>query len=234
MQKLKFLIYFLGLFILFRFLFVVRQIECISENYHLETGVCEMINDYFSGRSLFFTDFENEPIWEQLLANQQFNQVYQYQKIDKAIVGRSKLYLISKLPDYRLLIGDQRYLLNQSNQLKNDQEHLVLPTIKFMGEAQIVEQGYLMESYHQQFLKLSQAINQEKLSVTNIIWQNDANIELYLSKEIGTTVVILDNTQNFSEQMHRLALILSDKKSRELIIDKKILDLRFNLPVLKP
>lgn len=234
MQKLKLLFYFIGLFLLFRFIFIFRQITCVAENNRLEAEVCQLINANLRGKSLFFTDLEQEAVWDELLANQKFNQLYQFQKIEKSITGQAKLYLTSKLPDYRLVIGEQKYLLNQSNQLKNDQAQLSLLNIEFKDQLDLIQQGYLAENYHQQFLQLSQAIGLHKIPVTKIVWQDDLNIYLDLDPQKTKLRVILDNTGDFAEQMERLAIILNADEAQGLLADQKTLDLRFNLPVLKP
>ncbi len=229
MKILRFVIFLLILFLLFRFVFVFRKINCLLESNTIETGVCELINDRLKGKSLFFTDLENESVWEELLGNQQFSQVYQYQKIKKSMTGTANLSLIAKLPDYRLVIGSEQYLLNQSNKLKDNQERLTLPSIEFMGDPSIKQHGYLEDGYHQQFLALSQALNKQQIISKKIVWQNDSEIYLYLDQ----IEVIMDNTKDFAYQVERLALILKKEELKTILPTKKILDMRFNLPVLK-
>ena len=234
MRKLKLPLYFIGLFLLFRFVFVFRQITCLVENNRLEAEVCQLINANLQGKSLFFTDLEQEAFWQELLANQKFNQLYQFQKIEKTITGQAKLYLTSKLPDYRIVIGEQKYLLNQSNQLKNDQAQLSLLSIEYKDQINLIHQGYLAENYHQQFLQLSQALSLHKIPASKIVWQDDLNIYLDLDPQISKLRVIIDNTRDFAEQMERLAIILNADEAQNLLTEQKTLDLRFNLPVLKP
>lgn len=230
MKALRLVIFLLVLFLLFRFVFVFKHIDCFSENNSLEDGVCEMLNTHLKGKSIFFTDLENEPVWEELLANQQFSQVYQYQKMEKSITGQAKLWLEAKLPDYRLILGSEHYLLNQNNKLKNNQDRLVLPSIEFMGNPDINQHGYLDESYHQQFLTLSRALNDQQIVSKRIVWQNDSEIHIYLD----TIEVIMDNVKDFTYQIERLSLVLKQEDLKTVLPTKKILDMRFNLPVLKP
>lgn len=229
MKILRLIVYLAVLFLLFRFVFVFRQINCLSEGNTLEPGVCEVINDRLRGKSIFFTDLENELIWEDLLSNQQFSQAYQYQKIKKSVTGKTELWLITKLPDYRLILGSEQYLLNQSNKLKDNQDRLILPSIEFMGDPNINQHGYLEENYHKQFLVLSRALSDQQIVSKRIVWQNDLEIYLYLDE----IEVIMDNTKDFAYQIERLALILNEEELKAILPTKKILDLRFNLPVLK-
>lgn len=229
MKILRFIIFLLVLFLLFRFVFVFRKINCSSENNSLEDGVCEIVNDYFRGKSLFFTDLENESIWEELLTSQKFNQVYQYQKIKKSITGKAELWLLAKLPDYRLILGSEKYLLNQSNKLKDNQDSLILPSIEFMGDASINQHGYLDEAYHQKFLTFSQALSKNQITTNRIIWQNDLEIHIYLEG----IEVIMDSSKDFAYQVERLSLVLKQEDLKAILPTKKNLDMRFNLPVLK-
>lgn len=229
MKILRFIIFFIVLFIFFRFIFIFKKINCSVENAFLESGICERINNHFRNKSLFFTDFENDQIWDDLLADQQYGQVYQYQKINKSLFGEADLVLLAKLPDYRLIIGQDRYLLNQNNKLKNDQDKLVLPSIEFIGDPSLNEHGYLQETYHQKFLSLSKALKANQIETIKITWQSDQEIHIF-TKEIE---VIIDDSNNFDYQMERLSLILKQEDMREVLLGKKILDMRFNLPVLK-
>lgn len=229
MKILRFAIFFAILFILFRFVFIFRKINCFSENVSIENGVCEQIEDNFRNKSLFFTDVENDQIWDRLLAEEKYTQVYQYQGIEKSILGEANLFLLAKAPDYRLILGQKRYLLNQNNKLKNDQDRLVLPSIEFMGEPSLEDHGYLQEDYHKKFLSLSQALQNYQINTERIIWQSNQEIHVFL-KEIE---IILDDSKNFNYNVERLSLVLKEDKIKTILPTKKILDMRFNLPVLK-
>jgi len=225
---LPFLIFGLVFILLLRFVFVFRQINCSLEQVSLETGVCEQINQHFRGKSLFFTDLENDSFWDDLLADQNYSQVYQYASIKKSLSGQADLMLLAKLPDYRLIFGQERYLLNQNNKLKNDQVSLVLPSIEFVGELSL-SNGYLDENYHYKFLSLASALSKYQIETEKILWQNDQEIHLFL-KEIE---VLLDDQKDFAYQIERLSVVLKQEESRSLLEEKRILDMRFNLPVLK-
>lgn len=229
MKVLRLIIFLLVIFLLFRFVFVFKQINCFSENNILEDGVCEIINENFKGKSIFFSDVENDLVWQELLTNQQFSQVYQYQKIKKSVVGSADLWLLTKLPDYRLVLGSEQFLLNQSNKLKDNQDRLILPSIEFLGDPNINQHGYLEENYHQQFLTLSRALSEKQIVSKKIVWRSDLEIYIYLDE----IEILMDNTKGFDYQIERLALILKEEQLKNILPTKKILDMRFNLPVLK-
>jgi hypothetical protein len=226
---LRFVIFFIVLFVFLRFIFIFKKINCLAISNAIESGVCEKINQRFRHKSLFFTDFENDQIWDELLATEEYSQVYQYQEIKKNLLGTADLTLLTKLPDYRIIIGQERYLLNQNNKLKNDQERLDLPSIEFMGGELIENQGYLDERYHHKFLALSQALQKYQVKTTKIIWQSNQEIRL----NVGHLEIILDDLKSFDHQIKRLSLVLNKEELKETLQTKKLLDMRFNLPVLK-
>lgn len=228
MKILPFFIFCLVFILLLRFAFVFKQINCSLEQMSLESGVCEQINQHFKGKSLFFTDLENDPFWDDLLADQNYSQVYQYASIKKSLSGQADLLLLAKLPDYRLVVGQEKYLLNQNNKLKNDQTSLVLPSIEFIGDLSL-ENGYLDEAYHHKFLSLALALNEHQIKTEKIVWQSDQEIHLFLPE----IEVLLDDQKDFAYQIERLAVILKQEESRALLLEKRLLDMRFNLPVLK-
>ena len=228
MKILPFFVFGLVFTLLLNFIFVFKKINCTVAQVALEAGVCEQINQHFRGKSLFFTDLENDPFWDSLLADQNYSQVYQYAEIKKSLSGEADLLLMAKLPDYRLIIGQERYLLNQNNKLKNDQASLVLPSIEFMGELSL-DGAYLDEVYHHKFLTLALALNQQQLVPEQIVWQNDQEIHLFLPE----IEVLLDDQKDFAYQIERLAVILKQEESRILLPSKNLLDMRFNLPALK-
>jgi hypothetical protein len=224
-----FIVFFIVIVIFFRFIFVFKNIECQLNDASLESGVCDRINERFKGKSLFFSDLENDQIWDELLAHQEYSQVYQFEQINKSLSGHALLGLTAKLPDYRLIIGSDRYLLNQNNKLKNDQERLDLPTIELLDNLSANDHGYLQDDYHQKFLKLGQAITKHQIKTGGVKWVSNQEIHLFLDE----IEVLLDDSKDFDLQMERLALIIREEELKEILLTKKILDMRFNLPVLK-
>lgn len=235
MKILRLIVFFAILFILFRFVFVFRKLECRLDGATLESGVCERLEQRFRNRSLFFTDLENDQIWDELLADQQYSQAYQYQKISKSLFGQVQLLLLAKLPDYRLIVGQEKYLLNQNNKLRNNQDNLLMTSINFLADELIIDRGYLQEAKHQKFLSLSQALSNYQIVTNKIIWLSDQEIQLFLNlpSTNNELVVIIDGEQDFVYQMQRLSLVLTQNDLSAIIADKKNLDMRFNLPVLQ-
>lgn len=217
------------LFILIRFVFVVREINCVLPYGILEDGVCDKINNHFKGNSLIFTDFENASIWDELLVSQEYGQAYQYQSIVRSLSGEVDLILLAKLPDYRLVANSESYLLNNSSKLRNDQADLQLPTIEASIEPAKLEKGYLDDTTHKQFFSLAEAMREHGFSDNKVKWLNDEEINV----QVGNITVILDNTKNFNYQLERLRVILNDQELKETLQIAHTLDLRFNLPVLK-
>ena len=218
---------FLGL--LFRFVLVARHVECFLPGATLEAGVCEKINTALKGSSLFFTDWEQSPVWENLLDSQEYSQAYQYQDISKSLSGLVTLTLVAKMPDYRLVTSQGSYLLNQSNKLRNDRADLSLLSIQAELSPQSLTAGYLDDKLHQQFFLLAQALNQYGFTNSQVEWLSDQEIKI----KINNLVILLDNQEDFVYQVDRLRAILDDQEFKALLGTGRVLDLRFNLPVLK-
>lgn len=215
--------------LLLRFVFVVRRVDCLLSGATLESGVCEKLNDFFRGSSLFYTDFENALIWDDLLGNQEYSQAYQYEAINKSLSGVISLRMVAKMPDYRLATSQGNFLLNQSNKLRNDRDDLSLLTIEATLSEQSLLAGFLENEKHQQFFALAQALNQYGFASSKVKWQSDEEIQL----ETAGLLVLLDTSKDFSYQVERLRAIVDDKEIAPTLTAGKTLDLRFNLPVLK-
>lgn len=221
----------LFLFFISVVVFVVRNVQCTIQQAVVEQGVCEQLADYFVGKSLFITDFENAPIWTELLTHQEYSQAYQYIGVRKSLSGQVTLYLVSKKPDYRLVIGEQRFLLNQHNKLRNDQSSLTIPTIQVhaISYDDLQNQGYLHQEWHQKFLGLARALEAQQFSTAMVDWLSDQEIQLH----VADLLILLDTEKDFSWQIERLKAIFEDEALKETLQTGNQLDLRFNLPVLK-
>jgi len=177
---------------------------------------------------LFFTDFFEDEIWLDLAASESYGQSYQLESIRRILPNRLSIKITRRLPNYRLQLGDEKYLLAQSNILKQNQEDLDLITIE-TAISDLIDKKYLKDSYHQKFSSLVQAINDNDINLDRIVWNDKTEIIL----KIDNLEVVLDETEDFSYQMKRLATILEDHSLQEDLKSKRHLDLRFKLPVLK-
>lgn len=233
MSKKVLLLLVLGfaLFLVLKFVLVVRTVTCIALGESLASTVCSRVQQGLAGKSIFFTDFENDPLWVELAAAPEYSHTYQFAWIRKHALGAVSVALSSKLPDYRLVLGTNRFIFNQTNRARNDQEFLELVTIEApnLSFDVAIQQGYLLENYHRQFLQLATAVREQKLPITTIIWQNDQEIMLLLP----TLTVLVDTQADFAWQMERLRAIIDDQEVAVQLEQANLLDLRFNLPVLK-
>jgi hypothetical protein len=231
-KKVLLILFFLSaLFVVFKFVFVVRSVECVAIGESLTTTVCPKVQQGLLGKSLFFTDFENDPLWIELAAAPEYSHTYQFAWIKKYALGRVSVGLTSKLPDYRLVIGEKRFIFNQTNRVRNDQDFLELLTIEApnLSAEDSLQQGYLAEDYHRQFLNLATSIREQKLAIQQAVWRSDQEIQLLLP----ALTVVIDTQKDFFWQMERLRAILDDQDVAIALQQATTLDLRFNLPVLK-
>ncbi len=218
-------------FVVLKFGLVVRDVECVAIGESLAAPVCPKVQQGLLGKSLFFTDFENDPLWIELAASPEYSHTYQFAWIKKYALGKVVVGLTSKLPDYRLVIGEKRFIFNQTNRVRNDQDFLELLTIEApnLSADASIQQGYLAEESHRQFLNLATAIREQKLAIQQVVWRSDQEIQLLLP----ALTVVIDTQKDFSWQMERLRAILDDQDVATALQEATVLDLRFNLPVLK-
>lgn len=225
-------LFLIFLFLLMRFAFVFKQVECQIVDASLEAGVCQEITNHLEGRSFFFTNITNLDIWQQLLNEEKYSQSYQLISYQKKLPGQLLLQLSSQLPYYRLRLKDgSSFLLNENNKLKEDKGNLKLLELNYLVDKQIIEHAYINEIEHEQFLTLAKAIKEHNLPISKINWRANAEIELEIDNP--ALLVLIDDAQDFRRQMKRLALVLNDQDLTQVLAEKRSLDLRFNLPVLK-
>lgn len=229
MKIFKTIIFFLGFLLLLRFAFLVRTVDCQIDDGYLEPGICQKLESSWQNKSLFFTDFYEDSIWSDLALSQEYGQSYQLQDLKRVLPNKLVIKLSRRLASYRLKIGDQSYLLCQNNILKQDQTDLDVLTIE-TEMTELIDKNALSESYHQKFSSFVQAANDNKINVKRIIWKDKTEIILETDHYLK---VILDEHEDFEYQMERLSVVLTDPSLDETLSQKKYLDLRFKLPVLK-
>ena len=222
-------IFFIIIFLLLRFSFLVRTIECQIDDGFLEPGICQKIESSWKNKSLFFTDFFEDEIWLNLATSQEYGQSYQLEDIKRVLPNHLVIKLNRRLPSYRLKINDQSYLLCQNNILKQDQTALEILTIE-TEMIDIIDKNILKESYHQKFSNFVQAVNDNEIDLRRVVWKDKTEIILETNKYLK---IILDEEEDFDYQMERLSLVLRDPSLEETLKEKNYLDLRFKLPVLK-
>lgn len=230
----------LGLTSLLLFLSLrVRKVDCYQSDANPQElqKVCQDINSAFINKSLLFYNFYETNIWQELAQKADYQQLYYLLSLEKVPPGNLIVNLASKLPDYRLIIfnekqEEQAFILNQNNYLKKDFGQNELFTIFYQGQEKIFSKNdqYLSEDYHQFFLAIKTNLEYYQIGAKNLIWQKNNVLELDLGK---SWTVILDKDINPQEAIKKLALILQDEEVLAEIEKQGVLDLRFNLPVIR-
>lgn len=219
--------------------FRVRKVTCYQPDANqaeLERA-CQDLNSAFIGKSLLFYNFYEANIWQELAEKADYQQLYYLLLLEKDPPGQLIVNLDSKLPDYRLIIinenqEEQAFVLNKNNHLKKEWGQNSLFTIYYRGQEEIFSKNnqYLLDTYHQFFLAIKTSLDNYQISAKNLIWQKNNVLELDLGK---SWLVILDKDVDPAETIKKLALILEDEAVLSEIQKQGILDLRFNLPVIR-
>jgi len=227
----------LVLFLLLYFTFPVKKVSCSYEGNNQEelATVCQQLENSFRGKSLLFTNFSDESVWQTILENENYRQIYHLASQKMILPHHLLLTLDARLPDYRLTIvrdtGEKNFLLNQSNRLKSNQPDLKLLNIVYRGETEIAANNKeLNADFHDLFLRINQAILSHQLPVKTLTWKNEQLLELDLEQ---SWTVVLDQESDFERQLEILAVILRDPATLSRIENYRYLDLRFRLPVMR-
>lgn len=217
----------------------VRRVECyqVASNKQELGSLCQKLSENFSGKSLIFFNFFDAEIWQELAQSADYQELYHLSSLEKKAPGTLILNLDSKLPDYRLIVIDEKkeeqsFILNQNNHLKKDQGQEALFEIIYQGQEEILSKNkrYLEEDYHQFFLTLKNNLDDYQINAKRLFWQKDSLLELDLGK---SWLIILDKDVNLKETMQDLSVILLDEEVLIEIERQGFLDMRFNLPVIR-
>lgn len=218
-------------FALLAWLAVVRQVHCALDQGNLESGVCELLEQQLRGKSLLWTDVENLPVWAELATSPELVQSYRYQGHRKSLTGQIWLFLSSRPPAYRLVVGEDSFLLGDNNRLRQDHQALSLLTIEILPPAapNINHNGYLDDYWFDQLGALAAALSRYDLQPERVRWLSEQEIQLLFPK----LTVLLDTEKDFAWQAERLKAIWQHQAAASQLEAATLLDLRFNLPVLK-
>lgn len=208
----------------------IKKIECLVDG-QLDDDLCSQLF-FLENRSLFFTNFDKTPLFQQVLIND-LGQVFLPVRIQKKLPNTLKITLSKEDPLYRISFEDQTFLVNSMNFLAEDTGQFVVPNIQ------------LSKNY-------SDNIHGKKLDPTLNIRINELTTDLKLTglnfdqilfdkqnshMQINGYKFIFSDDETLNFLVSRINLILSDTKNIESQIpgDKKLkeIDMRFDLPIVR-
>lgn len=218
------LIGYLG-FVLLLFLLIssskVKKVECVVDGKAAD-DFCNNLQ-FFKGKSLFFVDFLNDESLSNLLSSS--DQIYSYyvDDIEKNMSGTLMVKLTRQEPLYRLVKGDESYLVSEDGKFKKDLPDLKAtkvttgPDWKEEWTHGFISSLVIESRKHNIFFK---EINLKSLSEVVLI--TDKNRKL-----------ILEKNNEVEREVERMALLLNNLNLESFEKNIREIDMRFDFPVLR-
>lgn len=220
----------------FGFLFRVKKISCqiINQSQQKANELCSKLVT-LNNKSLFFFDFENDGLVQEALFNEETQEAFFVKEISKSLPGGVNYVFTTKPPLYRLVYGDEKWLITMEGNLIKDDERISVIEVILADKSLLFDEGGEFYSHREKFIRqlLEPLQQQPDLEIENMVVDSLERVVLNIK---NLPSVILDFSQNGVEQSKRLEIILQDLdqfKDGEKQLDIREIDLRFELPVLR-
>ncbi len=151
----------LAIFVAISAVLRIENIECVVDD-QSDQNFCQQL-DFLKGRSLFFTNFEATPLYQQILTNES-GQVFMPVDVSRVLPKKIVIIFIREDPLYRLQINDQVFLVNSRHYLAEDTAQFDLPQVRVSEEYNsLLAQEKIDPEMSRQFYQLVDTL--EQLSV---------------------------------------------------------------------
>lgn len=212
------------------FLLKINKIYCVVDGQE-DAQFCQNL-EFLHHKSLFFTRYDQTPLFTSTLVNDQ-GQVFEPLRLEKKLPDTLTVFFHKKNPVYKLSIGEDIYMVNSLGYLADDSNQFDLPTV-YLSDVYLsrIDSKKLEIELHNLISNFIEYFNQQKLIYN----------EFSLNKE--QSVLVVDGVDYIFEDTADPALlaakikiinnILSDiKQDLEIGEEIELINLRFNLPVIK-
>ncbi len=207
---------------------VIRDIRCLERGEDIPT-ICKQLEP-LKGKSIFFTNLDQSILYSQVLKNQQgqaFQAVDYYKQLPNTLVIDFK----KKNPSYRLKFKEEIYLANIHNFLAQDDEQFSsLPMIEITDFYQPqINPPHIEPELNSKLIKLVELCDQFHLPL------NTAKIDRSQSElNIDNWQFIFEYEQvDWLQMLPKAKVIIDNLDQPDHRSAKFVVDMRFNLPVLK-
>ncbi len=222
----KFLIIIPIIFTLF-FLFTakIQAINCQINQSECNQTELALIESILKNQSLFFYNIQ-----EDLNNNQEFNKQFILTNYSKELNGNINLVIIKQEPLYQVKLDKQSYLVTkQGYLLKATVPVPKLPLVTWsQPPSNLITSQKITVPVHQELVQLLTQLNKDEVLVKEINWLSNEEIRVNL---VNNLEFILDK-KSLSNKASVVKLISNSKEIEALEQAKKVVDLRFKLPVL--
>ncbi len=211
-------------------LFKVQQIKCLVDG-QPNPELCEQLS-FLKNKSLFFTRFDQTPLFLSTLVNEQ-GQVFEPLQIQKRLPDTLLISFLKKDPSYKIKIDQQTYIVNSQGYLAQDSNQFDLPLITMTEAYQNEISAEKIDlDLHQTITDYVEYFNQQELDYNDFKLNKKES-----SVTVNNTDYIFEDTMLPALTAMKVKLISDDlaKIKQDLTADQEIrvIDLRFDLPVVK-
>lgn len=215
-------------FLLVKF-FVIEKIDCID----LQTDqmfACDHFDD-LKNKSLFFTNFDQQDSFKQVVYDQANNKIYQIIDYKKELPDKLIVFLSERQLAYRIKIENQAdYLVNVEGRVKENDPQFQLPeaSISVNWQDEILVDDQINPQLHHFTYSLLEAL--KKIEYVKVNFETNEEIKIFLK---GSRVAILDYDADPKLAIIKLEMVLNEVDFESFETEVKEIDLRFKMPVLR-
>mgnify|MGYP006282891671 CR=1 FL=1 len=207
---------------------LIKQIECSAEGESIPS-VCGQL-DSLKNKSIFFTNLDQSLLYSQVLKNEQ-GQAFQPTAYRKVLPGTLKIEFAKKNPSYRLQFGQKTYLANAYNFLSNDdQQFKSLPVIVVSRDYQEkIDPPRIDAEFNQELIDLITTAEQHQL----IFYSIEVNGRESVVNTKNWRFKFEYEQSDWNELLAKIKVINNNLDSNLFDQDRPLIDMSFNLPILK-
>jgi hypothetical protein len=212
------------------FLVKIENINCFVDN-QPDPQLCQSLG-FLKNKSLFFTRFDQTPLFTSTLVNEQ-GQVFEPLKFEKKLPDTLIIYFHKQDPIYKLNFEENTFVVNSQGYLAEDSSQFNLPTVN-LSDSYHTEIGSkkVATEFHELISNFIEYFNQQEL-IYNDFRLNKEQSVLRIS---GIDYIFEDETDAalLAVKIKLINNNLAEMK-QDLEVGEEIesIDVRFNLPVVK-
>lgn len=208
----------------------VNQVTCFVGS--IETkNLCQKIMDKYLGKSMFFYEFDSVENFRTIYEDDE-QQIYSLISLEKHLPGTLIFNFKEDPIYYQLELNANKYSISKSGLIKGANVGQEIPLIVSHQDisAFTSDKMKLDAQFHQYFLALVMELEKQKIDFGQIIYEDEFLIKILLN---SGHEVYLKKQANIKTSLEKLRLILLSNEFSTLGQEKKVIDLRFNLAILR-
>ncbi len=227
----KYIVVLLSFFLLIglAYCFKIKNITCLVAGV-ADQEFCQQLF-FLKNKSLFFTNFEQTPLFTSTLVNDQ-EQVFEPLELVKVLPDTVIINFKKEDPWYKLVINEQTFVVNSRGYLAPDSATFALPQVQLASDYQEqVKADKIDQDLHLLIYGLVHNFEQKSLAISNLTidhdssWMQLGKVKYLFEQDVSPALlaaqikIIQDNLELVKQELN------SESESLQV-------DLRFGLPVV--